>query len=140
LSTTCHMASYSSDVFNMLQIANEFEIPTICQKLFFKNEELVDNEATVESLAIAANDTLYLEQIAETLEDDSESEQPAKRRRKEEGQGFNGTILGGFSTDSSQPSSRGNTPGSLMAEKPCKQCTFSNPVNAQSCEICENDF
>ncbi|KAH6918351.1 hypothetical protein BKA70DRAFT_13800 [Coprinopsis sp. MPI-PUGE-AT-0042] len=123
-----------------VEISAEFEIPTICQKLFFKDEELIDNEATIESLAIAANDTLYLEQISEALEVDSDSEQPAKRRRREEGQGFNGTILGGFSTDSSQPSSRANTPGSLMAEKPCKSCTFSNPAHAQSCEMCENDF
>ncbi|KAI6045712.1 hypothetical protein EDC04DRAFT_2877115 [Pisolithus marmoratus] len=41
-----------------IMIQDVLKIPTICQRLFYKKEELEDNSTTVESLGILMNDTL----------------------------------------------------------------------------------
>ncbi|EAU88811.1 hypothetical protein CC1G_01184 [Coprinopsis cinerea okayama7 len=126
-----------------IQISEIFDIPTICQRLFFQGKELADNESTVHDLAIPANDTVFLEQITEAMEIDSDDDSTTRRRVREEGQGFNGTILGGGSfTDSSRASSRAETPTSVLVSsvKSCKACTFDNALGALACEICTTVF
>ncbi|KAJ3775406.1 cysteine proteinase [Lentinula raphanica] len=75
-----------------VSLHEEFDVPTIYQRLILHGQELLDNEATVESLHILANDTLDLYEESATLEawdvyDDVISKQ-------EEGHGFGGTLLG----------------------------------------------
>ncbi|TFK30135.1 cysteine proteinase [Coprinopsis marcescibilis] len=124
-----------------IEISDLFDIPTICQRLLFDDKELADNKSTVEELGIPAHETIYLEQINEAMEIDSDTEPTPRRKPREEGQGFSGTILGGSFTDSSRASSRADTPSSLPpAEKACGACTFVNPVDAVSCEMCETAF
>lgn len=128
-----------------MQISELFEIPTICQKLFLRGTELDDNEATAESLDILAHDVLELHQITEEIDVDgmSDSETGCKKPR-DEGRGFSGTVLGGggWTTDSSMPSSRAASPDATMLvdEKSCKACTFSNTLDAVSCAICDTNF
>lgn len=88
-----------------------------------------DNEATVSSLSIFANDILDLQQENETLEIDSDTGE--KRPRTEE-RGFGGTLLG-------QSMDRISSSPSLDVshlERPCPACTFSNGGDALTCTIC----
>ncbi|KAF8911983.1 hypothetical protein CPB84DRAFT_1760942 [Gymnopilus junonius] len=122
-----------------IMASEEFTIPTICQCLYYKGRELEDNTRTVASLQFLANDVLDLREVDEILEITSDSdERPPKRRR--EGLGFGGTLLG--STDSPYSSSPEETLATNPpnAEKPCITCTFSNQIDAESCEICLAPF
>lgn len=129
----------------MLQISELFEIPTICQKLFLRGTELEDNEATAESLDILAHDVLELHQITEEIDIDGVSDSETGRRKpRDEGRGFSGTVLGGagWTTDSSMSSSRAGSPDAIMLvdEKSCKACTFRNTSDAVFCAICDTVF
>jgi ubiquitin carboxyl-terminal hydrolase 48 len=143
-----------------IQISKLFDIPTICQKLTLHGTELLDNEATAESLDILADDVLELQQITEEIDIDSDGAEETRRSRskpREEGQGFNGTVLGGQGsmltlTDYSLPSSRADTPADILIsepgggvavaeeEKSCRVCTYSNKPNVSACEICDTIF
>ncbi|KAJ4487816.1 cysteine proteinase [Lentinula aciculospora] len=72
-------------------LQKEFEIPTICQRVVLHGQELLDNEATVESLHVLANDTLELYEESETLEISDSYDDAVPRQ---EGQGFGRTLLG----------------------------------------------
>jgi ubiquitin carboxyl-terminal hydrolase 48 len=127
------------------QISEAYEIPTICQKLFLHGAELNDNEATAESLDLLAHDVLELHHVTEEIDVDGISDSEADRKKpRDEGRGFNGTVLGGagWTTDSSMPSSPAATPDqiTLVDSKPCNACTFSNSADALSCEICDTIF
>ncbi|KAF8969843.1 hypothetical protein BDZ97DRAFT_1956803 [Flammula alnicola] len=133
----------STTVKDLKIMANEeFSIPTICQRLFYQGQELDDNAATVGSLQLLANDVVYLREAEEIHEiHDSDSEEgPLSKRRREEGLGFGGTLLG--NVDSSWSSSPEPPPSSSLpiAEKPCLACTFSNAPQALSCEMCDTLF
>ncbi|TEB26623.1 cysteine proteinase [Coprinellus micaceus] len=128
-----------------VQISEAYEIPTICQKLFLHGAELNDNEATAESLDLLAHDVLELHHVTEEIDVDGISDSEADRKKpRDEGRGFNGTVLGGagWTTDSSMPSSPAATPDqiTLVDSKPCNACTFSNSADALSCEICDTIF
>ncbi len=74
-------------------------IPTICQRLFYREVELEDNEVTVADLSILANDVLDLREESEVHDLDSDIEvSPPTKRKREEGGGFGGTLLGGHSS------------------------------------------
>ncbi|KAJ3544080.1 hypothetical protein NMY22_g2917 [Coprinellus aureogranulatus] len=125
-----------------VQISELFEIPTICQKLFLHGTELEDNEATAKSLDLLANDVLELRQMTEEIDVDGLSDSETGRNKpRDEGRGFNGTVLGGggWTTDSSMPSSRATSPDHAMHidEKACQACTFANASHAVSCVICD---
>ncbi|KAJ3905046.1 cysteine proteinase, partial [Lentinula edodes] len=69
----------------------EFGIPTIFQRLILHGQELLDNEATVESLHVLVSDTLELYEESESLEISDSYDDVVS---KQEGQGFGGTLLG----------------------------------------------
>ena len=83
-----------------------------------------------------------LREVEEVIEIDSDSDsKPIIKRRREEGQGFGGTLLG--ATDSSWSSSPEQTPVPPIGsgrEKPCLACTFSNTFDAVACQICDTIF
>ncbi|KAF5330471.1 hypothetical protein D9619_005916 [Psilocybe cf. subviscida] len=134
----------STTVKDLKIMANqEFSIPTICQRLFYDGNELDDNSATVQSLQILANDIIDLQEAGES-EDifDSDSETHRSKRRRDEGHGFGGTILGNVDSSLSSspvPMPPESSPPS-MDEKPCLSCTFSNAPDALMCEMCETMF
>jgi hypothetical protein len=81
------------------------KIPTICQRLFYKGQELQENAVTVESLGILMNDTLDLREEAENEDNYLDDGGPeaggrASKRRKEE-KGFGGTLLAACASASS---------------------------------------
>lgn len=118
-----------------IMIQEQFKIPTICQRLFHNGVEIHDNEATVGHLQFLAGDILDLQEANEVIEIDSDSDDPpARKKRREEGQGFNGTLLSGM------PSSREDTPILIPLGKVCSACTFSNTVDALSCTVCDTVF
>ncbi|CAA7271556.1 unnamed protein product [Cyclocybe aegerita] len=121
-----------------VMINEEFSIPTICQRLFYKEKELEDNSATVEELGLFANDILDLREVVEINSDSDET--PANKRRREEGPGFGGTLLG--NADSCWSSSPEQTPAPHFSnqEKACRACTFSNTFDALSCQMCDTNF
>ncbi|KAF8798163.1 cysteine proteinase [Phlegmacium glaucopus] len=125
-----------------IMVNEEFLIPTICQRLFYHGQELEDNSATVATLQLLANDVIDLREADEVIEIDSDSDsRPINKRRREEGQGFWGTLLG--NTDSSWSSSPEQTPVPPLgseSEKPCLVCTFSNTFDAVACQICDTIF
>ncbi|SCV68974.1 BQ2448_1994 [Microbotryum intermedium] len=83
-----------------ISIYNKLSIPTICQRLFFKGQELDDSSATVEKLGVLPDMVLELFEVKEgalglsKLEDvGDEVDRKGKRRREE---GFGGTGLFGW--------------------------------------------
>ncbi|TRM62650.1 hypothetical protein BD626DRAFT_548499 [Schizophyllum amplum] len=113
-----------------IMIDEEMSIPTICQRLFYQGKELDDNEATMQSLNIFANDVIDLRQAHEihSLSDD-DGDEPAKKRQRSEERGFGGTLLGAI------PSSDLPTPPPDM--KSCPYCTVFNARDAEVCETCD---
>ncbi|TFK42426.1 hypothetical protein BDQ12DRAFT_644097 [Crucibulum laeve] len=121
-----------------VMIQDDFVIPTICQRLSYKDTELQDNTATIKSLGIFANDVIDLREENEVVEIDSDSDaEPARKKRREE-RGFGGTLLGG--TVESLPNSGDNTPSTTPQEKACQVCTYDNPYDALTCNICDTHF
>ncbi|KAH9951255.1 cysteine proteinase [Amylocystis lapponica] len=118
----------------------EFKIPTISQRLFHHGRELDDSSASVLSLGILTNDLLDLREESEdvSLLSDSDDEH-AKRKRKNEGRGFGGTLLGGV--PQAAPEAKPVEPPRLVpTTKSCLACTFDNPVDVTSCTICDTPF
>ncbi|KAF4614469.1 hypothetical protein D9613_002689 [Agrocybe pediades] len=122
-----------------IMASKEFNVPTICQRLFYKGRELQDNEATVESLQILVNDVIDMREATEVLEIDSDTEdgQLQVKRRRTEGAGFGGTLLG--SAEASWTSSPDITPLPMLSDtnaKACSACTYLNKPDYLRCEIC----
>ncbi|KAF8892462.1 hypothetical protein BD779DRAFT_1770408 [Infundibulicybe gibba] len=117
-----------------IMIQDELNISTICQRLFHRGLELDDNSATVGFLLITAHDRLDLKETNEVLELDTDDEVPAKKKPREEGRGFDGTLLGG---DTPSTSGIVAQPRPQTEEKPCPACTFSNPFEALMCTMCD---
>lgn len=114
----------------------EFSLPTICQRLFLRGQELEDNSATVESLQILANETVDLRVAEQMVDLTSDNDEPQTRKKKKEGNGFSGTLLG--NADAPWSSSPEQTP--YRTEKECPKCTFSNPSEVLSCQVCNEHF
>lgn len=100
----------------------------------------MDNAVTAESLGILANDVLDLRE--ETDDDGTLTESDTihiKKKRREEGRGFGGTLLIG----SSQPGSRSSTemdfdqPPQPSTAKSCSACTYANCLEATACDMCD---
>ena len=110
----------------------ELNIPTICQRLFYRGHELEDNSATVTSLGLLANDTLELREESESQASGSDSDEiRGKKRQREEERGFGGTLL----------SQLPNAPTAIsinLNERSCSACTFSNLPDASFCTVCTN--
>jgi hypothetical protein len=116
--------------------------------LFYQGLELEDNAVTAESLGILADDVLDLREEAEddgTLTDSDTTH--TKKKRREEGRGFGGTLLIG----SSQLGSRSSTESTEMEvdhepahhdgiTKSCSACTYVNLAGASACDICGTLF
>ncbi|KAJ7775067.1 hypothetical protein B0H16DRAFT_1672615 [Mycena metata] len=119
-----------------VEIQKELNIPTICQRLFYGNDELDDNTATVASLRIFANSIIDLKEENEVHEISDSEEVPKRKKRRDEGGGFGGTVLG--RTEAGSPP----TPVEPLppTEKPCRACTFSNPIGSFACDLCNTPF
>lgn len=78
-----------------------------------------------------ANDTLYLREdseVVDLLDDDGDH---VATHDGNEGRGFGGTLLGGGGAVR-------NAPESLRPDHiSCPACTYNNPVEVASCEMCE---
>lgn len=94
------------------------------------------------TLQLLANDVIDVREVEEVIEIDSDCDlRPINKKRREEGQGFGGTLLG--TTDSSWSNSPEQTPVPPLGsggEKPCLVCTFSNTFDAVACQICDTIF
>ena len=94
------------------------------------------------TLRILANDVIDLREVEEVIDLDSDSDsKPINKKRREEGRGFGGTLLGGRDSSwSSSPEQTPLPPVALGSEKPCLACTFSNTFDAVACQICDTFF
>ncbi|KAH7889396.1 hypothetical protein F5I97DRAFT_1801122 [Phlebopus sp. FC_14] len=120
-----------------VMLSESMKIPTICQRLFYRDQELDDNKVTVEALGILMNDTLDLREEAE--DDDSyttNTDSRATKRRKEE-KGFGGTLLAASASYASLSGSEGESPEMI---KTCRACTFDNPPENLACEMCQESM
>jgi len=126
------------------QLHAELDIPTICQRLFFKGVELTDNSAMAVSLGIMANDTLDLREEKEN--DDafnSDTELDTGRERRDEGRAFGGTVLGGYSrkpttSGDEEGTERQSSPEVIQIPNSCPACTFINSDGLSFCTICDS--
>jgi hypothetical protein len=121
------------------QLHESLKIPTICQKLFYKGQELLDNTVTVESLGILMNDTLDLREEAENEDNLSNSPDGRASKRRKEEKGFGGTLLAASASYASLSADTGTSSegeGHESATKPCPACTYDNPLDNLSCEMC----
>ncbi|KAG7092641.1 hypothetical protein E1B28_008981 [Marasmius oreades] len=121
------------------------DIPTICQRLFYKSQELDDGSVSIGSLGVLANDIFDFQEqneVHEITDGESDGESGSKR---DEGRGFGGTVLLG-ATDvsiSTNTVSNGKDAGTDntaevadSSERSCSTCTFINPPNALMCDMC----
>ncbi|KAF8480713.1 cysteine proteinase [Gautieria morchelliformis] len=120
-----------------IALHEEFNIPTICQRLYFKNQELSNNLDTVASLGILANDTLELREEKENDDALTSDVEPCSREPRKEGRAFGGTILSGISK-TEKPSSEADRHSSPVTPNPnhCPVCTFINPDDLVICSMC----
>ncbi|KAK7054721.1 hypothetical protein VNI00_003184 [Paramarasmius palmivorus] len=81
------------DIKIMLQ--DILNIPTICQRLFYREQELQDSSMTVGSLNLFANDILEFQEQNEVHELSDTDEDV--NRPQDEGRAFSGTLLGSSS-------------------------------------------
>jgi ubiquitin carboxyl-terminal hydrolase 48 len=125
------------------QIQDLLKIPTICQRLFYRGVELEDNDISVASLQLLANDVLDLQEENEVHEI-SDSDEAPKKKRREEGQGFGGTLLGGTIPQAPTPmellAPSEDVQDAFCFEKSCHACTFANPSAAPVCSMCNTVF
>jgi hypothetical protein len=131
-----------SALMSDIQLQDELNIPTICQRLFYHGLELDDSSATVQSIGILANDTLDLREESEDndrLNSDSDVSHAKKKRRQEE-RGFSGTLLGGGKSDEGHNDRDGVPTDGQADEKICFACTFANPPNVTFCGVCDTSF
>ncbi|KAI0044824.1 cysteine proteinase [Auriscalpium vulgare] len=124
-----------------LLLQDELSVPTICQRIFYKGHELLDNSATAASLEILVDDVLDFREVKEDEEllEDSDVE-VASRKREADGGGFGGTLLGGdamsdYSVMEDTATERSSSPVDTSIS--CPACTFKNPAGASTCEICD---
>ncbi|GJJ12668.1 hypothetical protein Clacol_006912 [Clathrus columnatus] len=140
-----------------MEIQDVFNIPTICQQLFLRGNELTDGSETVASLGILANETLDLKEEKEVIDMDSDVDidsQRSPKKRREEGRAFGGTVLSGDvkrtlpataakpetnDTDNKVDDVKPSSP-ETTDEKHCPMCTFINPPDVIRCTICESDL
>ncbi|KAI0079874.1 cysteine proteinase [Panus rudis PR-1116 ss-1] len=116
-----------------VKVQEEVDIPTIYQRLFYNGQEIEDNSVSLASLGVMANDTLYLREESEDvdlLDDDGNN---VATNDGDEGRGFGGTLLGGAIGGAPENVGEGLTPGHIS----CPACTYSNPSEVASCEMCE---
>ncbi|PFH54210.1 hypothetical protein AMATHDRAFT_135316 [Amanita thiersii Skay4041] len=106
-----------------MKIHEEWNIPTICQRLSYHGVELEDNAATAASLQIIADDFLELNEINEVHESDTED----TANNRDEGKGFCGTLLSGIV----------NQTPNYSDPIPCLRCTFDNPPHLIACTVCD---
>ncbi|KAF8587403.1 cysteine proteinase [Ramaria rubella] len=118
-----------------IEVQEELEIPTICQRLFFKGRELTDNQETVASLGILANDTLDLWEAKEN-DDAFNSDVEPEFHCREEGRAFGGTILSGVAKKASSEKDRGSSPEAVLTLNHCPVCTFINEDDQSTCDMC----
>ncbi|XP_006457981.1 hypothetical protein AGABI2DRAFT_115001 [Agaricus bisporus var. bisporus H97] len=132
-----------------IKIQESFNIPTICQRLFFRGQELENNDVTLEDLQIFANDIMDLREESEVHEIDSDfEERPVKKQRREAERGFEGTVLSGGINESDLGknlclNSTDDPSGDLsqvLDEKTCAVCTLLNALDAAACKICDTPF
>lgn len=112
----------------------------------------MDNEATVASLGFLSNDIIDLREVKEDVDllDESDTDRPPTKKRREEGRAFGGTLLSGdFSSDRDLPDDTASEGGSERGSSvgldevgaregiSCPACTYRNPVGAAACEMCE---
>ncbi|KAL7425154.1 hypothetical protein Q5752_000842 [Cryptotrichosporon argae] len=93
-----------------LKLTTEFQLFTICQRLYY-NGRVLNEDETVKNIGILAADTLDCEEIKENR--DALEVQVIDGRAE----GFGGTALQG--------------------RIPCPACTLLNPCDAMSCEMCD---
>jgi len=124
-----------------VKLQEELSIPTVYQRLFYRGHELNDNAETAASLGILANDLFDLRQENEDENNLTDSDPPQVKKRREEGRGFGGTLLGGPSQQSSRSSMEMEVDQEqslpIVTAKSCSACTFVNHSDAFSCDICE---
>jgi len=121
-----------------VQLHELLKMPTICQRLFYKGQELQDNATTVESLGVLMNDTLDLREEAENEENLSNSPDGRASKRRKEEKGFGGTLLAASASYASLSADTGTSSEGEGHEstKPCPACTFYNPLDKRFCEMC----
>ncbi|KAI6118845.1 hypothetical protein EV401DRAFT_2057534 [Pisolithus croceorrhizus] len=130
--------SKSTTVKDMkIMIQDVLKIPMICQRLFYKNEELEDNTTTVESLGILMNDTLDLREEGEEGESDG-----GPRKRRAEEKGFGGTLLATSSFTSLSWDAGTSSEGEPLHEatRACPTCTYDNPPENDMCDVCQGQL
>ncbi|KAJ6497048.1 hypothetical protein C8R47DRAFT_1184375 [Mycena vitilis] len=124
-----------------VEVHKELNVPTICQRLFYGSLELEDNTATVASLQFFANSVIDLKEENEIHEISDSDEAPRNnKRRRNEGEGFGGTVLGRIEGRSSSPAKPLEDAPATPTEKACSACTFSNPIEELSCGMCSQVF
>lgn len=92
-------------------------------------------------LGVLTNDRFDLKEVSEDFEvlevTDNDEPPVAKKRRREEGSAFGGTLLGASSQLSMERLSANAPAKQEESHRACPACTYNNPPDDPVCTICD---
>ena len=109
----------------------------LSQRLYYRGVELDDRSKTIADIQIFDRDTIHMKEDNEAIDLDSDAEEPAKKKaRRNEGNAFEGTVLGGSLVSRTPQQSTHEADVSNHLTKACAVCTFENEPTAFECAMC----
>ncbi|CCM02089.1 uncharacterized protein FIBRA_04166 [Fibroporia radiculosa] len=121
-------------------IQEELNIPVISQQLFYRGQELDGSSLSVSSIGILSNDVLDLREQHEEINLLSDSDDDHGNKKRREGLGFGGTLLGGLATNDIAEPTSDHELRQATTLKSCSTCTFDNDSEALVCAMCESSL
>lgn len=121
-----------------------FSVPKYLVNLYYNGSLLLKDEKTVADIGIRRKDTVYMKQLMDdaiSIDSDSDdgthrNEMKAVKKRRDEGEAFKGTLLGGGSFQSSPPKEPPPSSPISSETKSCPACTLINAQDAVTCDAC----
>jgi ubiquitin carboxyl-terminal hydrolase 48 len=131
------------------QILELSDILTSAQRLYHNGKEVAELTKTVVDIGLQRKDYVFLREVVDTIElfSDDECYKQTKRKRNE-GDGFGGTLLSGILRDNSSRTSRADSENEVdelkaedgveeSAPRTCSRCTYVNGPEFFCCEMCQ---
>ncbi|TFK55130.1 cysteine proteinase [Heliocybe sulcata] len=123
-----------------LKVQETSEVPVICQRLFYRGQELDDSSATIGSLGILSNDVIDVQQASEEAMNDESEHAANKKPRIDDGRAFDGTMLGRQCEPPPDATGQENVGSAVLEVGECSACTYRNVEGAQVCIMCETQL
>ncbi|KZT28434.1 cysteine proteinase [Neolentinus lepideus HHB14362 ss-1] len=121
------------------KVQEESGVPSICQRLFCRDQELDDSSATIGGLGILSNDIIDVRQQSQEALDET-LDTTNKRPRLDDGKAFDGTMLGRQCDPQPNTRVQQDIEPVLFTDKECSVCTYRNAEGAGICIMCDTQL